>query len=217
MANKKTRDERFAVAVAVLGETFGRQVTAATIHAYEVGLEGIPIDAIEVAAKQAMTKCKFMPVPAELRELAGELAPADRAIRAWQAVVRAVHSDGYYHSVNFDDPVINATLRNMGGWERFNERLEEEPEVWLRKAFETTYTSFAKSGISAEAAAPLGGFIDRSNAANGYLEHVRGPKLIECGMSPHRPGVVPAIAAVETRRITDQTRELVDAVGRIPE
>jgi hypothetical protein len=214
MAKSKTRNERLAVAVAVLGETFGRQVTAVTIQAYEMGLDGIAIDAIERAVKRASGECRFMPVPSELRELAGEMPAKDRAIRAWSAAMRGVRLHGYYHSVNFDDPIINATIRSMGGWERFAERLEVEEEKWLRRDFEAIYVSFATRGVSAEACEPLGGFLSRSNGAAGYLDAVPEPVLVECGLPPHPAGVLPSPAQ---KRIGVETRELVDSIGRIPE
>ena len=182
--------KRFAMAVGVLGETYGRQITEVTIRAYEIGMAGIPIQAIESAVNRAVTEKKFMPVPAELRELAGEMRPEDRAVKAWAAVQVAMRGHDYYDTVVFDDPVTTATVRHLWhDWIQFSEVLATTDEVWMRKDFERVYCSLMRTGIGQELTRPLIGFFERENALNGYREGdtVRGYIInsritIACGL-----------------------------------
>ncbi len=156
--------KRFAVSIGALGETFGRAVTEATIRAYEIGLDGLPIDDVERAIARAMTAKKFMPVPAELRELTGEVPEQDRAIIAWSAVVRALNM-GICTTLTFDDPAVNDALRCLGGfsavWNRWRaEMYEDTGATWLRKDFERTYNVYHRRGVTAEEGGTLSGDID---------------------------------------------------------
>jgi len=185
-------DERFAAAVTTLGEAFRQQVTSVTIRAYEIGLKGIPLAAIEQAIAAAIGRCRFMPVPCELRQLAGELGPEDRAIKAWDAFTKALHTHGWYASVDFDDSLINATVRNLGGWMPLIDRMEAEGDKWTRKDFERVYASLAKTGINESDAQPLVGFHEQNNRFLGYSEAVKPPVRITTNLPPLRIGVEPA-------------------------
>jgi len=202
-------------AVTALAEAFGRQTTEATFRAYAIGLDGIPDAAVERAAMLALRANKFMPAPSELRQLAGEIPAEARAIKAWQAVAQAVAAHGYYDSVDFDDPVVNATLRNMGGWERFCERLDSDEEKWIRRDFDRIYSSLMAAGVGPHEAAPLGGCIARENAANGYLEHIPPVALIECGLPPHAPGVL-RLPRPAAERVKSLAVALAVDIGKMP-
>jgi len=194
--------KRLAVAVGALGEAFGRAVTKVTIHAYEIGLAGLPIAAIEHATRRAIAERKFMPVPSELRELAGAISPADRAIKAWDALDKAVTRYGYYDSVDFDDKLINAAVRSMGGWMRLSERYNTDEEKWIRKDFERIYESLMRSGVSTEAIGPLLGFHEQNNRGR-YDNHVPTVKMIATGLPPHLPGLLPS-ASNSPRQVRQQ-------------
>lgn len=68
----------------VLFETFGSTPTPAQIEGYRMGLEDIPLPLFEEAVRAAMKDCRFMPKPAELRDLAADAAK-ERARRAADA------------------------------------------------------------------------------------------------------------------------------------
>lgn len=179
-------EDRFATAIGVLGEAFRQKITAVTIKAYRMGLDGLSIEGVESAIRSAIKRCRFMPVPAELRELAGELSPQDRAVKAWAAVTHALDRFDYYKSVAFDDPVTTATVRHLWqNWMGFCEAFGDEKEVWLRKEFERVYCSLFRSGVSREAARPLIGAFERENLRSGYgqpaSQHV---VKITCGLPP---------------------------------
>lgn len=159
---------RFATLIGVLGESFRQKVTETTIEAYRIGLYDLPVDAIEKSIHAAIRSCKFMPTVAELRELAGGVKAEDRAVHAFAALEEAISGVGVYHSPSFDDPLINATVRNLGGWERICTMPGEQFDTWLRKDFIRTYSAFARTGVNGESTAPLIGLHERENRLLGY-------------------------------------------------
>ena len=179
-------EDRFAIAIGVLGEAFRQKITPTTIKAYRMGLDGLTSDGVELAVRLAVARCKFMPVPAELRELAGELSPQDRAIKAWAAVSYAIMRHGYYRSVAFDDPITAATIRNLWhDWMQFSEALDTDDEKWIRKEFERVYCSLLRTGVSADAARPLVGYFESENRKNGYLDApANTPVTVSCSLPP---------------------------------
>jgi hypothetical protein len=176
--------QRFTAAIGALCEAFNRSPTTATFKAYEWGLDGIAIESIERASKQALRTSKFMPSPSELREMAGELKPQNRAILAWDAFKKALKEHGYYHSVDFDDKVINATIRNLGGWMKCAEEIDSRPlhefDTWFRKEFERVYVSLFASGVGGESIKYLSGYYELENTRNGY--EYSDVKLIATGL-----------------------------------
>ncbi len=198
--------------IAALAATFNREADEAMFQGYEIGLADLPLEDVQRAVQRAIRECKFMPAVAELRGLSGVMLPADRAIKAWDVFAKAVGKHGYYTSVNFDDPIINATVRSLGGWEAACEKGGDEFDKWLRKDFERVYLAFERTGVGPEAAAPLVGFIGRTNAFTGYHEDIPEPLLIACDLPPHRDGVVglPAPKREPQRLLT----EAAASVGR---
>lgn len=158
---------RFAGAIGALAEAYRQTISTATIKAYEMGLDDLSIDQIEHAVRKAMRTCKFFPAPIELRELAGELSGSNRAIVAWEEFERAVVRHGGYRSVRFTDPILTATIRNLGGWQRCCEMDPEEFDKWLRKDFLAAYQALEASGVGQEAALHLPGIIEQQNALLG--------------------------------------------------
>lgn len=208
---------RFRNAIAGMALTFRQTTPEALYDGYWMGLEDLSVEAVERAVTRAIRRCKFMPTVVELRQLSGEMTIEARAVKAWDAFNRAVSSHGYYHDVDFDDRVINATVRNLGGWEAVcSIEGAKEWDVWLRKRFIETYQVLADSGISPEAAMPMGGFFNRDNAFRGYLDALKPPALIECGLPPHPPGVVPALPDKRPTQRIGQT-PLLEHIGTGPD
>ncbi len=190
-------NKRFAQALLALASAFNAECDEMKVRAFWMGLDDIPIEKIELAVRLAMKGCKFMPTVRELRELAGEMSPEQRAIRAFDAFAGAVQSLGCYGSPDFDDRVINATVNNMGGWLRICERADEPDfDVWGRKEFERIYVSLCRTGISSEMGSRLIGYHEQQNTAAGYLrgntlhlpdgrEQAWQPNRIATGLPPH--------------------------------
>ncbi len=163
-------NKRFAQALLALASAFNAECDEMKVRAFWMGLDDIPIEKIELAVRLAMKGCKFMPTVRELRELAGEMSPEQRAIRAFDAFAGAVQSLGCCGSPDFDDRVINATVNNMGGWLRICERADEPDfDIWGRKEFERIYVSLCRTGISSEMGSRLIGYHEQQNTAAGYL------------------------------------------------
>lgn len=177
--------DRFTNAIGGLARTFNSQADEALFIGYKMGLDDLPIEAIETAVGAAMRTCEHMPTVVALRKLTGEASSDDRAVVAWSVFERTVVCEGAYTSVDFDDPVINAVVRSCGGWQRCCGLPEEEFDKWLRKDFLKAYTALSSAGISREAAAPLIGIHDAGNSMNGYHDHVKRPKLIATGLPAH--------------------------------
>lgn len=168
MAKANNRNGGIAAAVALLAEAYGRLATEVTFRAYIAGLEGLTVEQIETGVNRALKTCKFMPTPAELRELSGELRANDRAVKAWIVFEKAVTRIGSYKTVSFDDVVINAVVRSLGGWVHCCAMPTREFDTFLRKKFTDAYESLYRSGVGEEEAAPLQGEFDRENCRLGY-------------------------------------------------
>lgn len=153
-------------AVIALCEAFGRSATEATVGAYDLGLRGLSDSQVEAATAMALQRCKFMPVPAELRELAvGSGVSYDAmADQAFLTLSNAVRRYSDMTSINFADGLINAVVRTLGGWERLHTLGSEQFEIWFRKDFVASYVRMAKGGASPELCRYLPGGCERENA-----------------------------------------------------
>ncbi len=174
--------ETVAICLGMLAEAFGRQASVPMIEAYRIGLAGLLPQQIKTAAAAALQSCKFMPSPAELRELSGVLRTSDRAEKAWLAFIEAVAKYGPYHTISFDDVAINAVVRSLGGWQAVCEVDGKEFESFLRARFLKSYEALARSGVGVEQAAPLQGFFDQENLKRGFP--AQPVKLIATGLTP---------------------------------
>lgn len=180
--------EDFNAAILALSCVFGVELDEAFYQGYWWALSEVSLpDLITACGVAAKTGSRFMPKPGELRELCGGNTAARRTLDAWEAVSRAVIEQGYYRSVTFDDPAINATIRSHGGWMRICCLELEEFEKWFRRDFERTYQVFIAQPPSAEQGSPLIGYCEQTNTFNGYeIESlITGkPHLITTGITP---------------------------------
>jgi hypothetical protein len=172
--NEQAKKREVATLVAALAEAFGREASPATHLGYWLGLQDLPIEAIRLAVSSALRRCKFMPSPAELREMAGEGDSKSRAQAAWLELEETVRVVGGYRSVDFEDRTINAAVRSLGGWERICLLSAEEFDKWLRKDFLACYEALDRSGVSEEASAPLVGICDRENLLHAATAEALG-------------------------------------------
>lgn len=219
--DKSNHDDltRFRNAIAGMALTFRQETPEALFDGYWMGLSDLPIEAIERGVERAIRTCRFMPSVVELRELAGELSIAHRAPLAWAKAREAILHHGYTRSVNFDDPVINATIRAFGGWEAFEDLIYRTPESQcegvLRKRFTDTYQALCARGITAADAAPLPGYHERGNLAAGYIDHIPDPVLVACDMPPHPEGIVPRLPEQQYQRLRENN--LLKRIGTMPD
>ena len=161
--------------VAVLGEMFSRNLSPAAVLSYVDGLIDLEPDRLTVAFREARRTCEFMPTVAALRALSGVDTAADQALKAWGEVEGAIFL-GPYKSVDFADPSINATIRNLGGWPSFLGRFTDaEAEKWARKEFLGTYATYAKN-VGYEAGRPLPG-LSQVEITGGIARPVRPVRI----------------------------------------
>lgn len=200
----------FGKVIMALAALYGREVDEALLLGYEMGLGDMPLDAIRKAATRASRESRFMPTPAELRQLSGDLTPAARATLAWTAADKAVRRIGAYATVQFDDPVTNACIVRMGGWVKFCD-LPLDQLGYAQRDFEKLYVALMQNGFHEADASPLIGIIDADNGRDGY-EKIQ-VALIACDLPRLRDGIVrPAINHQPT-----QQRRAIEHVGRMPE
>jgi len=176
MANEKSRK---SVAIMALAEMFGKQLSEPAVRMYLAAMSDVGAEAVERAAAEAASSSKFFPPPAELREMAGVARPEDRAILAWSQVEKAVSRFGAYKTVDFDDPLINAAIRTLGGWVSVCKRDPDEFDKWLRADFLKTYASLTRTGVTGDLCAPLPGLGGRGTVRriDGSVEKIE-PQVI---------------------------------------
>lgn len=105
---------------------------------------------------------QFAPKPADfVRELSGTYT--DRALLAWGRVTRAMSEVGAYATVDFGDPVIHATVRELGGWAAIC-RAPNDEQPFLQKRFCDFFRTYTTRGV-AEAPLALQGDHDTVNAS----------------------------------------------------
>lgn len=155
-----TKREVFATSLAVLGATFDRKVSPPLIEGYWLVLEHLEESEIALAMKKALATCKFMPAPAELLALARPpRSPDVDVVQAWQVVRKAIDKYDYLvASIDFG-PLVNAVIRNLGGWDAFCRATlpELDNPGWLRKRFETVYKSLVTADAQTLHGEPLEG------------------------------------------------------------
>lgn len=190
--------ERFRTLMQAMCATYRQQPSPALFEGYWLGLSGMSLGDFERAVRRALSGSKFMPAPAELRELGGELSTSARAVHAWNAVKGAIRSMGAYGSPDFDDKAINATIRNLGGWQRVCGLESEELEKWTRKEFEKVYATLLQSGYDEYQGRHLVGIHE---AENGEAK----PRLVLTGLVP-----APAKALPEVTNGKSVLRQLMD-------
>lgn len=180
MAKRLNDEPKVLDALTALAAVYGKPMSEAWYGGYCIGLRGLTPDQVERAVALAMERNKFMPTPAELRELAGEMKSGDRAIHAWIAFERAVASVGAYRSVDFDDPTLNATIRSLGGWVACCDMPATEFDTFLRQRFLKSYESLYATGVGTEEGSALMGIAERSNRTLGHA--TKEPDRITTGL-----------------------------------
>ncbi len=156
-----TKRETFAVVMTMLGETYGRAITDAMLDGYWLVLEDLSEGDLKGAARAAMSSpSRWMPTPGELRAYVRPPVSVETASAlAWQAVRRAIDEYDYLvASIDFG-PLVNAVVRNLGGWDTMCKATlpELDNPGWLRKRFDEVYTALSTANPQALRGDPLDG------------------------------------------------------------
>lgn len=157
----------FRTCVYALFASLGGECSDAALLGYWIALKDMTLDQVQQACYHAMKTSRFVPKPAELREaIFGK--EDDRALMAWGDVQKAIPLGAYRH-IDFGDKLINAVVRNLGGWPNFVGRLTDaEAEKWLRIEFLKCYANLYASGVNGEMCQPLPG-LSQAEAVGGEL------------------------------------------------
>ncbi len=151
--------ETFVSGLTALFELFDRTPSDPLIELYWQALGSQMSETqFSAACAKASRACKYMPKPAELLEFAGiggKLDMSAKKAQAWEAVETAMRLHDYTTPVDFGT-LVNACVRNMGGWVRLCDRSVQEL-VWERKRFEELYEAFSLQPFHAINGEPLTG------------------------------------------------------------
>ncbi len=171
--------QEFATAIGAMAETFGVEATKPLIYGYWLGLCDLDLIDVQKAVQRAIQQCKAIPKPAELRLMTGKVYDSETtALMAWEDALKALRWGKYKH-VDFGDKLVNAVIRNMGGWPGFCSRfIDATSEKWIRQEFITAYKRFASSSVRSEQIAPLPG-LSEVEVINGEMQTCE-PVLIAC-------------------------------------
>lgn len=172
----------FAEAIGAMCLTMQMEASADMIRGYWLALSDLKLKDVQEAVVKAMrtsTSNKKLPFPADLRVLAGaEVSPDQKGLFAWNDVLKALPLGPYKH-VDFEDRVINACIRSMGGWPNFLSRFgSSDEEKWVRIEFLKSYKGFVEAGCNGDICRHLAG-LGQKEVVNGELS-APVPRRIGC-------------------------------------
>lgn len=186
----------FAKPMALLAAAIGKPISEATLRAWFLVLGHLTPEQLQNGIVRTLRTHEFSGLPAiglVLRNSGAvetELAVSDRAAVAWSCIRAAMSRHGAYATVSFDDPIVTATIRGLGGWVNLcATESGDRFDVWLRKDFERLYGALCQIGVEASATEPLAGLIDIANVATGHDQ--RAPvETVATGLPCHRSNLV---------------------------
>lgn len=167
----------FAELLTDVFSVYGKDVSAFSLDAFWATLRRFDFAAVKHAFNVhygSPDKGNFAPRPGDIIRIL-EGGSGDRALVAWVKVDKAVRSIGPYQSVVFDDPIIHAVVRDMGGWIQLGNCSEKDFE-FRGKEFATRYRGYAETGRRADFPAKLIGIAEMDNKQNN--RQVDEPLLI---------------------------------------
>jgi hypothetical protein len=120
--------------------TSAQPLSDPAIEAYWAGLQDLDYEDFKTGAMRAIRECRFFPTVAELRHFSRQ-SPDERAVLAWDVIRRGIKTGVFTgpHLFVFDDPVLTATVANLGGCKRFADVEGNDLHKWLRDDFERVY------------------------------------------------------------------------------
>lgn len=138
MATSKDVSKMMAVFASVYPVDLSKEKT----EVYSVMLADIPAEVLDATTKQLLSTCKFFPSIAEIRDAAFAISAPDMpdALTAWQEVYKAIRRYGYDKRPEFDNPIINTTVKALG----WSSLCLAEDDNWLVKRFCDAYQVYAK-------------------------------------------------------------------------
>jgi hypothetical protein len=165
--------EEFAHCMAVLEAAYPRtaKLNRQQLDVWFDSLSDLTDDQLRHAVATAVRDGDDWPTISKLRRYSDStgIDSKNRPLAAWQAVREAIPKVGAYMSPCFDDPVVNAVIRQLGGWPVVCETLTTEMK-WLEKDFCKTYSALCNAKLGDDLTGRLHGLSEISNARKGYLD-----------------------------------------------
>jgi len=157
--------KKFLEVLTAMSELYDSPLSSISIDIYWKAVSKYPLNKFLAAAKQHTETSKWMPKPSDFIDgmQGNELSVGERSNLAWLGVASAARSIGGNRGVCFDDPLIHAVIRSLGGWVSLCRGKQEYFNSTVRNAFIKTYEHMAacadKGNILGTIAslAPLGG------------------------------------------------------------
>jgi hypothetical protein len=183
---------KFAAIILGAAELYDKSPSKNAMELWWNALKHLEIDQVETGISKAIQdpdRPRFMPQPADVIKYA---TPPKSALIAWTQVERAMNAHGCYATVQFSDGVINAVIKDMGGWPWLCSQNINEP--WTQKEFERRYEAYRACGEQLHE--PLLGIHEKNNRVSNFLEYVPDTILISDGggvtmLPPHLPDELP--------------------------
>ena len=157
--------EPFRKMIALTAEQYGKPMSPDLIRFYFDGLSHLPIETVRAALSKHIRNTdtgQFMPRIADVIR-ACEGRTEDAAYAALILVQGAFSSVGAWSSIQFAEPIINAVLRDMGGWPQICGYKSEEWAQFGSKDFMRRFRIYAERGVI-DAPAYLPGMFALGNA-----------------------------------------------------
>jgi hypothetical protein len=202
--DSETDIEHFRELIEAMALSFGVEFTKPRFLGYWVAMRDLSLFVCQQAVYRAMGESKRLPLPAELREFAGVPNPEQKAIAAWGDAERASRLGSYKH-IDFEDKLINAVIRHLGGWPMFLSRWTGSEEKWLRMEFVKVYRNFQSTGVNGDACRALPGLSQAQSSGGIVAEPVA--VLIPCDAERKdariRVGVKPVVKTLERLEVVN--------------
>lgn len=176
MAWTSKQKTEFLEMLTALAELYGRELSKPALKLYLQIVSKYPFDAVKRAMasylENASGKASFFPKPGDIIALI-DGNPDDRASQAWAEVLEALERVGTYASIKFRDPIINACIKELGGWTRLGQ-LDFHTLEFLGNEFRRLYRQFYQTG-KVPRVEYLPGRVETSNNARGFQEAIPAP------------------------------------------
>ena len=168
----------FGLTIGAMLEAFGQESTKPRLLGYWLGLRDLSLSQVQEGVAEAIRSSTRLPLPADLRTLATGGDSESHAIVAWADVLKAMPHGSYRH-IDFEDRLINAVIRSLGGWPAMLERCSSaDSEKWVRLEFLKAYRVLRDRGVSEDACQPLPGLSEVQCIGGKIRKPI--PKRIAC-------------------------------------
>ena len=185
MAWSSEEKKRFVQLITYVAENYGKNYSSVTIKMLIEQLQCYPYPEVERAFQEHVATS---PYPPKVSDIIGRIRGfsdwrdvEDIAERAYREALDAASRIGIYQSVRFKDPIINAVIRSLGGWDKIcNLELGGAEEGRFRNEFLSLYRSYLRDG-RVPRVDYLPGLVENENDGEHAL-----PPVVEVGEARNR-------------------------------